>query len=67
MAVYPQHSREVQEGTEPAWRSFPDNIHGGAARNFAEWPKGSKAAKRMIVRVRTNAFIITVQGGGEST
>ena len=39
---------------------YTDNTHGGAARKFAEWSKGPKAVKRMIVRVRTNAFITAV-------
>ena len=46
---------------------FTGSTRGGAARKFEEWPKGPKAAKRMIVRVRTNAYITTVQGGGDST
>ena len=46
---------------------YTDNTHGGAARKFAEWPKGPKAAKRMRVRVMTIAFIMAVHGGGKST
>ena len=46
---------------------FTGSTRGGAARKFAEWPKGPKATKRMRVRVRTNAYIMAVQGGGEST
>ena len=55
------------QGTEPVWRIFTDNTHGGAVRKFTEWPKGSKAVRRMIARVNTIAFIMTMQGGGEST
>ena len=55
------------QGTEPVWTVFADNRRGGAAKKFAEWPKGPKAARRMIARVKTIAFITTMQGGGEST
>ena len=46
---------------------YTDNTHGGAARKFAEWSKGPKAAKRMRFRITTIAFITVVQGGGKST
>ena len=71
--VYSRHRREEHkgteqhtQGTEPVWRVFADNTRGGAARNFAEWPKGPKEARRVIARVKTISFITTMHGGGES-
>ena len=64
---YTKGLNQNTQGTEPVWRVFADNTRGGAARKFAEWPKGSKVARRMIARVKTIAFIMTMQGGGEST